>query len=131
MAAKGVSADHDTPLLMPPYLRDWVPEDCLVDFIMGAVRLLDVGPARVNGLGTGSSQYLLTLMLGLLIYSDATSTFSRRQIQRTTYGNVVLRMLCADRPPAHDSICTFRRTNGALLQAALSRCSQWPPRCAC
>ncbi len=54
MAAKFVLVDHDTPLLMPPDLRDWVPEGHLVHFIMDAVRLLDVGQARVNERGTGS-----------------------------------------------------------------------------
>ena len=66
MAAKFVSVDLDTPLLMTPDLRDWVPEGHLVHFIMDAVRLLDVGQARVNERGTGSPQYPPTLMLGLL-----------------------------------------------------------------
>ena len=48
MATNFVCVDHDTPLLMPPDLRDWVPEGHLVHFIMDAVRLLDVGRARVN-----------------------------------------------------------------------------------
>jgi hypothetical protein len=52
---------------MPPDLRDCVPEGHLVHFIMDAVRLLDVGQARVNERGTGSPQYPPTRMLGLLI----------------------------------------------------------------
>lgn len=99
MAAKFVSVDHDTPLLMPPDLRDWAPEGHLVHFIMDAVRLLDVGLARVNERGTGSPQYPPTLMLGLLIYSHATGTFSGRQIERATYENVAVHLLCADRHP--------------------------------
>jgi len=121
MAAKFVSVDHDTPLLMPPDLRDWVPEGHLVHFIMDAVRLLDVGQAKVNERGTGSPQYPPTLMLGLLIYSYATGTLSSRQIERATYENVAVRLLCADRHPDHDSICTFRRTNGALLQSGFEQ----------
>ena len=121
MAAEFVCVDHDTPLLRPPDLRDWVPEGHLVHFIMDAVRLLDVGQARVNERGTGSPQYPPTLMLGLLIYSYATGTFSSRQIERATYENVAVRLLCADRHPDHDSICTFRRTNGALLQSSFEQ----------
>ena len=34
MPARFVSIDHDTPMLLPPDLRDWVPEDHLVHFIM-------------------------------------------------------------------------------------------------
>ena len=86
-------------------------------FIRDAVRLLDVGQARVNERGMGSPQYPPTLMPGLLIDSYATGAFSSRQIERATYENVAVRLLCADRHPDHDSICTFRRTNGALLQS--------------
>lgn len=121
MAAEFVSVDHDTPLLMPPDLRDWVPACHLVHFIMDAVRLLDVSQARVNGRGTGSPQYPPTLMLGLLIYSYATGTFSSRQIERATYDNVDVRLICADLHPDHDSICTFRRNNGALLQSGFEQ----------
>jgi len=34
MPARFVNIDHDTPLLLPPDLRAWVPEDHLVHFIM-------------------------------------------------------------------------------------------------
>lgn len=37
MPARFAVVDHDTPLLMPPDLREWVPEDHLVHFIMDAV----------------------------------------------------------------------------------------------
>ncbi|HRX57107.1 MAG: hypothetical protein R3F31_05095 [Verrucomicrobiales bacterium] len=32
MPARFVSVDRDTPMLLPPDLRDWVPEDDLVHF---------------------------------------------------------------------------------------------------
>ncbi len=88
---------------------------------MDAVRLLDVGQARVNERGTGSPQYPPTRMLGLLIDSYATGTFSSRQIERAIHENVTVRLLCADRHPVHDSICTFCRTNGALLQSGFGQ----------
>jgi hypothetical protein len=40
-AARFVCVDHDTPLLMPPDLRELVPEDHLVHFIMEAFGLID------------------------------------------------------------------------------------------
>ena len=57
MAAKFVCVNHDTPLLMPPDLREWVPEDHLVHFIMEAVGLIDLREAKINERGTGSRQY--------------------------------------------------------------------------
>ena len=118
MPARFVSIDHDTPMLLPPDLRDWVPEDHLVQFIMEAVGLLDVSTACVNHRGTGSEQYPPGMMLGLLIYCYATGTFSSRRIERLTHENVAVRLLCADRHPDHDSICTFRRENRALLESS-------------
>ena len=37
MPARFVSVDRDTPMLLPPDLRDWVPEDDLVHFVIEAV----------------------------------------------------------------------------------------------
>ena len=118
MPARCVNTDHDTPLLLPPDLRDWVPEDHLVHFIMEAVGLLDLSTAHVNHRGTGSDQYPPSMLLGLLIYCYATGTFSSRRIERLTHENVAVRLLCADRHPDHDSICTFRRENRALLESS-------------
>jgi len=115
MAAKFVYIDHDTPLLLPPDLRDWVGADHMVHFIMDAVDELDVSAARVNERGTGSAQYPPRMMLGLLIYCYATGTFSSRRIETLTFENVAVRYLCADTHPDHDSICKFRRENKELL----------------
>jgi transposase len=115
MAAKFVSIDHDTPLLLPPTLRDWLPSNHMVYFIMDAVNSLDLSAARVNERGTGSAQYPPSMMLGLLIYSYATGTFSSRRIETLTFENVAVRFLCADTHPDHDSICKFRRENKLLL----------------
>lgn len=118
MAARFVNIDYDTPLLLPPDLRDWVPADHMVHFIMDAVAALDLSAARVNERGTGSAQYPPSMMLALLIYSYATGTFSSRKIQTATHENVATRYLCADTHPDHDSICKFRRENKELLSSA-------------
>jgi transposase len=118
MAARFVNVDHDTPLLLPPDLRDWVPPDHMVHFIMEAVSLLDLRAARVNERGSGSEQYPPSMMLGLLIYSDTSGTFSSRKIEKNTYEQVAVRLLCADHHPDHDSICAFRRGNRELLASS-------------
>jgi transposase len=118
MAARFVNIDRDTPLLLPPDLREWVPENHLVHFVIDAVGLLDLGQARINHRGTGDAQYPPAMMLGLLIYSYATGTFSSRKIERLTHENVAVRYLCADTHPDHDSICEFRRANRALLESS-------------
>jgi transposase len=118
MAARFINIDHDTPLLLPPDLRQWVPEDHLVHFIMDAVAALDLSTARVNERGSGDAQYPPSMMLALLIYCYATGSFSSRKIERLTYDSVPVRLLCADTHPDHDSICAFRRHNDALLKSS-------------
>lgn len=124
-----MTVDHDTPLLLPPDLRQWVPADHLVHLLMDAVGELDLSAARVNERGTGDAQYPPRMMLGLLIYSYATGVFSSRQIERSTYENVAVRLLCADTHPDHDTICTFRREHGVLLQRSFAQVIEMAARC--
>ena len=115
MATRFVPIDRDTPLLLPPNLRDWVPADHLVHFVLDAVEGLDLRPVRVNTRGTGDAQYPPRLLLALLVYSYATGTFGSRRIEQSTYDSVPVRLLTADTHPDHDTLCTFRRENAALL----------------
>lgn len=115
MATRFVPIDRDTPLLLPPNLRDWVPADHLVHFILDAVDALDLRQVKVNTRGTGSEQYPPHLLLGLLIYSYATGLFGSRRIEQSTYDSVPVRLLTADTHPDHDTLCSFRRENQALL----------------
>lgn len=129
MPAKFVNVDRDTALLLPPDLRDWVPANHLVHFIVDAVGQLDLRLARVNERGTGSDQYPPSLLLGLLIYSYASGVFASRQIERATHDSVAVRVLCADTHPDHDTLCTFRRQNAALLAAAFAQVLELAARC--
>jgi transposase len=129
MAARFVNIDHDTPLLLPPDVRQWVPAQHLVHFVMDAVAELDLRQARVNERGTGDAQYPPAMMLGLLIYSYATGLFSSRQIERATHENVAVRLLCADTHPDHDTICAFRRQHKALLERSFAQVLELAARC--
>ena len=130
MPTRLVSVDHDTPLLLPPDLREWVPAGHLVHFILDAVGQLDLRTARVNERGTGDEQYPPGMMLALLIYSYATGVFSSRAIERNTFDSVPVRVLCADTHPDHDTICTFRRRNDALLRTSFAQVLELAARCA-
>ena len=39
-----LSSDRDQPLLLPPDLRDWLPEDHLPWFVIEAIEALDLEP---------------------------------------------------------------------------------------
>jgi len=129
MPAHFVTVDRDTPLLLPPDLRDWVPGNHLVHFLLEAVEQLDVRTARINEQGSGSDQYPPAMMLGLLIYSYATGVFSSRRIEQSTYDSVAVRLLCADTHPDHDTICAFRRSNRELLSGGFAQVLELAARC--
>jgi transposase len=121
MAARFITIDYDTPLILPPNLRDWVPADHLAHFILDAVEEMDLRRIKVNERGTGSEQYPPRMLLALLLYCYATGLFSSRRIEQATYDSVPVRMICGDTHPDHDTICTFRRENKALLQETFVR----------
>ena len=68
MSTRFISIDRETPMLLPPDLRDWVPEKHLVHFVVDAVESLPVVGFKVNHRGTGDAQYPPVMMLSLLIY---------------------------------------------------------------
>ena len=121
MTARFVNIDYDTPLILPPNLRDWVPANHLAHFILDAVEEMDLRQVRVNERGTGSEQYPPRMLLALLLYCYATGVFSSRRIEQATYDSVPVRMIGSDTHPDHDTICTFRAQNKALVQETFVR----------
>jgi transposase len=111
MSATFVNIDRRTPRLLPPDLRDRVPEDDLVHFVVEAVEGMSLNPFSVNHRGSGSAQYPPGMMLALLIYCYANGIFSSRRIERATHRDVAVRYLSADTHPDHDTIAKFRREN--------------------
>ena len=118
MSARFVNLDRQTPMLLPCDLRDWVPAEHIVHFILDAVEELPLSHFHVNHQGTGSEPYPPAMMLALLIYCYATGRFGSRTIEAATYSDVAVRYLCANTHPDHDSICAFRAAFVSVLQLA-------------
>lgn len=118
MPAKFEVIDRDTPMLLPPDLRDWVEEDDLVHFVIAAAERVNLSAFKLNERGSGSAQKPPHMMLALLIYCYSNGIFSSRKIERATYRDVAVRYLTGDTHPDHDTICTFRRENLAAISEA-------------
>ena len=115
---KFLQRDRSQPFLLPPDMRDWLPEDDLAHFVVEAVERVPMGRFRVNERGTGSAQYHPRTMLALLIYCYANGIFGSRRIERATYRDIGVRYVAANCHPDHDTICTFRRNNFDAVTAA-------------
>ena len=107
--------NHNQAFLLPPDLKDWIPQDDLVHFVLEAVERVDMSHFRINSRGTGETQYHPRMMLALLIYCYANGIFSSRRIERATHRDIGVRYLTADTHPDHDTICKFRRENLAAV----------------
>src|SRR5438046_289165 len=123
--------DPDQVLLLAPVLSEWVPEGDLAHFVSdlvesGALDLSAIYAAYEEE--RGYPPYDPRLMVKLLVYGYANGVVSSRKLERATYRDVAVRMLCADQHPDHRSIARFRRRHlhalGELFVAALRLCKQ-------
>ena len=74
----------DQDLLLPPSLRDWLPEDHLVYFVSDVVDQLDLSKIH-SAYGEerrGQPPYDPSLMTKLLVYGYCVGVFSSRRIQK-------------------------------------------------
>lgn len=106
-----IEADQNQPFLLPPDLREWLPEDDLAHFVLAALERVDMTHFSVNPRGSGSPQYHPRMMLALLIYCYANGIFASRRIERATHRDIGVRFITANTHPDHDTICKFRRDN--------------------
>lgn len=120
MAQRFVNIDRDTPMLLPPDMRDWLPADHLVHFLVDALESVPDAEAKVNARGTGSAQFPPLMLLGLLIYGYITGRFSSREIERATHSDVAMRYMAGGHHPDHDTICTFRRVNAPFIKSSFT-----------
>jgi transposase len=121
MATRLVNIDRSTPMILPCDLRDWLPPDHIVHFILEAVEQLPLGAFAYNTRGTGSEQYPPGMMVALLIYCYATGRTGSRTIEAATYSDVAVRYVCGNTHPDHATICEFRTQNQGVFKAAFVR----------
>ena len=107
----------DQRLLLPPDLREWLPERHLALFISDVVDELDLSAIfrAYEAEGRGQPPYHPAMMVKLLLYAYCIGTPSSRKIERATYEDVAFRVLAADQHPDHDSLAEFRKRHLAAL----------------
>src|SRR5437879_3268848 len=102
----------DQQLLLPPDMRQWLPEGDLARFISAVVDELDLSVIYGSyeaGDGRGQPPYDPAMLVKVLLYAYCTGLRSSRKIERATYRDVAIRVLAGDQHPDHDSIAAFRQ----------------------
>ena len=109
--------DLDQLLLLPADMRQWLPEDDLVYFIIDIVNQLDLGEivSRYDTSKGGQPAYHPRMMVALLLYGYCIGVPSSRKIEQATYHSVAFRVLTADQHPDHDTIAQFRKRHLTAL----------------
>src|SRR3954452_2115016 len=110
MGARFIGCDRDQVFLMPPSLRDWVPEGHLVWTVLDSVGGLDLSSfyAAYRADGHGRPAYEPSMMVGLLLYAYARGTRSSRAIERACVEAVAYRVVAGNLAPDPSTIAEFR-----------------------
>src|ERR687883_1054849 len=119
MGPNFIACDRDQALLLPPSLREWLPEGHLAWFVIDAVERLDLSAfyAGYRLDGQGRAAHEPSMMVALLLYSYALGERSSRRIERRCVEDVATRVICANRAPDHTTIARFRQRHEAALAA--------------
>ena len=105
-------------LLLPPSLRDWLPENHLVYFVSDVVDQLDLSAmnAVYEKEKRGQPPYDPRLMTKLLVYGYCTGVFSSRRIQKRLREDIAFKVLAAGNEPDFRTISDFRKIHIGTLQ---------------
>jgi transposase len=121
MAYNFLRGDRDQPLLLPPDLRDWLPEGHLAWFILDVVDQLDLAPfyRAHRDDGHGHPAYDPKTLLGVLLYGYCLGVRSSRQLERRCSEDLAFRVLAGNLHPDHVTIARFRARHEQALAGFL------------
>ena len=105
-------------LLLPPSLREWLPEDHLAYFVSDLIDHLDLSAitAVYEDEERGYPPYHPVMLTKVLVYGYCVGVFSSRRIQRRLLEDIPFRVLAAGNEPDFRTIGDFRKTHLTALQ---------------
>jgi transposase len=112
-----IDCDREQAFLMPPSLRDWLPEDHLAWFVIESVKQLDLDAfyASYRPDGHGRAAYEPSMMVSLLLFAYSTKERSSRGIERHCRQDIAYRVITANQVPDHATIARFVSRHEAAL----------------
>ena len=112
-----IECGREQVFLLPPSLREWLPEGHLGWFVLEAVGEMDLDEfsAEYRADGHGRAAYAPSVMVALLLYAYATEQRSSRAIERHCRQDIGYRVITANRVPDHATIARFVVRHEAAL----------------
>jgi transposase len=109
----------DQEFLLPPSLRDWLPENHLVYFVSDVIDNLNLSAMdTVYGEEQrGQPPYDPRMMTKLLVYGYCVGVFSSRRIQQRLAEDIAFRVLAAGNAPNFRTISDFRKIHLPTLES--------------
>src|SRR4051794_33789737 len=113
-------------LLLPPSLRDWLPENHLAYFVSDVVDNVDLSAmdAVYGNEKRGQPPYDPQMMTKVLVYAYCVGVFSSRRIQRRLVEDIAFRVLAAGNQPDFRTISDFRKIHLATLESLFEQVLQ-------
>ena len=109
-------------LLLPPSLREWLPDDHPVYFVNDLVETLDVQPILSSyEEERGYPPYHPVLMTKLIVYGYVRGVRSSRKVQRACLEDVAFRVLAAGQAPDFRTVAAFRARHLAALEGLFAQ----------
>jgi transposase len=104
--------------LLPPSLREWLPEDHLAYFISDMIDQLDLSDieGHYEREERGYPPYHPRMMTKVLVYGYCVGVFSSRRLERRLIEDVAFRILAAGNEPDFRTISDFRRIHLKALE---------------
>jgi transposase len=130
MAQNFIACDREQELLLPPSLREWLPEDHFAWFVLDAVDAMDLTAflAAYRDDGRGRPAYEPSMMVALLLYAYARGNRSSRGIERACVEDIAYRVVTGNLAPDHSTIAEFRcrheRPLGEVFSGVLGLCAR-------
>jgi transposase len=108
----------DQEFLLPPSLREWLPEDHLVYFVSDVIDNVDLTAIdEVYGdESRGQPPYDPRMMTKVLVYGYCVGVFSSRRIQLRLSEDIGFRVLAAGNAPNFRTLADFRKIHLATLE---------------
>ncbi|HEY2651233.1 MAG TPA: transposase [Solirubrobacteraceae bacterium] len=125
-----IESRREQGFLLPPDVREWLPEDHLAWFVIDAVARMDLGAFYVayRADGHGRAAYEPSVMVALILFSFSTNVQSSRAIEHHCRQDVAYRVITGNLIPDHATIarfiCRHEQALGELFSQVLGLCDE-------